>query len=113
MAADLGREAFGVADRERDLVPGVGEQPPEAVAQQHLVLGDHDPHGSSAVRTVPASAALSRRSRPPWAATRSRRAAEPGPVEARAARAVVAHADDERAVLALGAERHGWSRGRA
>ena len=34
-------------------MPAVLEQPAEPLAQQHLVLGDHDAHGSSAVRVVP------------------------------------------------------------
>ena len=35
------------------VVAGVLEEPGEAFAQERLVLGDHDPHGSSAVTTVP------------------------------------------------------------
>jgi hypothetical protein len=42
----------------RHFVPAVGKQPSQALAQQHLVLGDHDPHGSSAVSVVPSSGAL-------------------------------------------------------
>ena len=34
------------------VVPGVGEQPDHAFAQQQQVFGDHDAHGNSARRTV-------------------------------------------------------------
>src|SRR5262249_22740165 len=68
-----------VAERSDDLMPTVLEEPPEALAQQHLVLGDHDAHGSSAVSVVPRRCSLSMRSVPPWAATRSERPRSPEP----------------------------------
>jgi hypothetical protein len=46
-------------------VSGVLEQPPESLAKQYLILGDHDPHGNSAVSVVPAPWSLSMRSVPP------------------------------------------------
>ncbi len=65
MPADRRLEVLRVAQRRHDLVPAVREQPREPLAQQHLVLGDHDPHGSSAIRRVPWAGSLSIRSRPP------------------------------------------------
>ena len=74
------------------LVAGVLEQPGEALAQQHRVLGDHDTHGSSTAMRVPAPAGLSSASRPPWAATRSTIPASPLPdTGRRAADPVVGH----------------------
>src|SRR4051794_23237403 len=68
-----------VLDRRRHLVAGILEQAPETLAQQHLVLGDHDAHGSSTLTVVPAPGRLSIASRPPSAATRSVRPASPEP----------------------------------
>ena len=36
-----------IVDRVDDLVPLVGEEMSEALAEQHSVLGDHDAHGIS------------------------------------------------------------------
>ena len=58
---------------------GVLEQSPEPLAKEHLVLGDHYPHGSSVVSVVPAPWLLSMRSAPPHAATRSERPLRPEP----------------------------------
>ena len=55
------------------------EQSPEPLSQQHLVFGDHDPHGNSAISVVPAPRSLSIRSEPPYAATRSARPLRPEP----------------------------------
>ena len=55
----------------------------EALAQQRLVLGDHDPHGSSAVTVVPAPGGLSTRQRP---AVRGHAVGEPGEAGARPTR---------------------------
>ena len=54
MRGDLRREPFGIGERRGDLVPAVVEQAAEALAQERLVLDDHDPHGSSAISAVPA-----------------------------------------------------------
>ena len=98
---DRGQQPVASPERGDDLVSGVLEQSPEPLAQQHLVLGDHDPHGSSAVSVVPAPWSLSMRSVPPCAATRSARPLRPEPgVGVRAADAVVADRDDELPVLA-------------
>ena len=51
---DRERQRVGISEGGDDLVSGVLEQSPEPLAKQHLVLGDHDPHGSSAVSFVPA-----------------------------------------------------------
>ncbi len=84
MLADCGAQPVGVVDARRHGVAGVFEEPREACPQQRLVLGDHYPHGSSAVTTVPASGELSMRSRPPSAATRSPMPTRPDPPEAAA-----------------------------
>ena len=47
----------------------------DALAHQQVVVGDHDPHGSSALTTVPAPAGLVTSSRPASASTRSCEAA--------------------------------------
>src|SRR5919201_3588178 len=62
-----------------DLVPAVLEQSAQSFAKQHLILGDHDPHGNSAVSVVPSPWSLSMRSIPPRAATRSERPLRPEP----------------------------------
>ena len=41
------QQLVGVADGRDDLLAGVDEEAGEPGAQQHGVLGDHDPHGSS------------------------------------------------------------------
>ena len=48
-----------------DLVAAVGEEPRKPFTEQRLVFGDHDAHGSSAVRFVPSPGRLSIRSVPP------------------------------------------------
>ena len=65
MLGDREQQRVGVPEGGDDLVSAVLEQAPEPLAQQHLVLGDHDPHGSSAVSVVPAPGSLSMRSVPP------------------------------------------------
>ena len=69
--ADQREQRVGVARAADDLVAGVLEQPGEALAQEHGVLGDHDAHGSCTAIRVPAPGGLSMASVPPWAATRS------------------------------------------
>ena len=41
------QQLLGVADRRHDVLAGVGQDARQPGAQQHRVLGDHDPHGSS------------------------------------------------------------------
>src|SRR5215211_4185483 len=75
-----GRDQAGaVADLGDDLDPAVGQQPGQALAQQHGVLGDHDPHGSSALITVGPPGGLVMVSSPSTAATRSARPRRPLP----------------------------------
>ena len=49
---ERGEQRLAVADAGDDLVAVVGQQRRDALAQQHEVLGDHDPHGSLAVIVV-------------------------------------------------------------
>ena len=50
VAGDRGEQAVGVADATATTSwPPSANSRAEPLAQQHLVLGDHDPHGSSAV----------------------------------------------------------------
>ena len=105
MLADGGAQAVGVVDGVDHLVAGILEEPAEALAEQHLVFGDHDSHGSSAVTTVPRPAGLSTVRLPPSAATRSVMPASPEPGgRDGAADAVVTDAHDERAVPPAGAD---------
>jgi hypothetical protein len=48
--SDDPQQRIGVPAASGDLDAGVLEQPRETVAQEHLVVGDHDAHGSSARR---------------------------------------------------------------
>ena len=75
-------------------MPLVGQQVRETLAEQDAVLGDHDPHGISTIRTVGPPSGESRCSSPSSAPTRSRRPARPAAFdEGRAADAVVLHLD--------------------
>ena len=104
-AATAAEHVLGVAERRDDLVAGVGEEAAQALAQERLVLGDHDPHGSSAISAVPAPSVALDPERPA-----ARRDAIGQPAQARALRrrgaadAVVGHAHDEPPVLSPGAE---------
>src|SRR5262245_52753013 len=75
---DLGHGST-VTQRPHHVVPAVNEQPREPFTQQHLVLDDHDTHGSSALRMVPEPRTLSIRNWPPCAATRSDNPVSPEP----------------------------------
>ena len=65
MCRDDADEVAGVPLGRHHLMTAVLEQACQAFAQQHLILDDHDPHGSSAVRTVPSVGGLSIDNRPP------------------------------------------------
>ena len=96
------RRPIGVADRGGHVVPCVLEEANEPLAQERLILGDHDPHGSSATTSVPCPGGLAIVTFPPSAATRSAMPERPDPSEGlRPADAVVADRDDEGAVLPL------------
>ena len=64
-SATASRQPVCVPEGRDDLVSGVLEQSREPLAEQYLILGDHDPHGNSAVSVVPAPWSLSMRSVPP------------------------------------------------
>ena len=53
-------QGVAVLDGGDDVHAVVAQQAGEAVAQQREVLGDHDPHGSSTLRTVPPPGAPAR-----------------------------------------------------
>src|SRR5690606_42046794 len=72
-------EALGVADGGDDLVAGVVEEADEPGPQQHRVLGDHDPHGSSTSTVVGPPGGLLRWKWPESAATRLPSPASPVP----------------------------------
>ncbi len=40
-------QLVGIADRGHHVLAGIGQDPRQPRTQQHRVLGDHDPHGSS------------------------------------------------------------------
>ena len=95
---DRRQQAPGVAERADDLVVVLGEDPGDALAQQHGVLGDHDAHGSSTTSIGrPALGAGD----PQPALDGEHPVAEPGESAAGdaaigAAAPVVAHLDDDR-----------------
>ena len=96
VALDDGEQVVGVVDGGDHLLPGVGQQPREAGAQEHGVLGDHDPHGSSTSSVVGPPGGLTTCMLPPWAITRSRSPRRPVPASGSAPPAtVVAHLDDQ------------------
>ena len=72
-------QLVGLPERGDDLVAAVLEEAREPRAQQHLILDDHDAHGSLAISVVPAPGWLSMRSVPPSAAARSPRPLRPEP----------------------------------
>ena len=69
---------LGVPLGRGDLVPGLGEQPGQALAQQDGILRDHYPHGSSAAMIVGPPAGDSTDSRPSTPDTLSARPDSPG-----------------------------------
>ena len=68
---DRGEQLLRVGRLGDDLDALAAHERRDALAQQPAVVGDHDPHGSSAVTTVPAPGGLRMRSVPSSAATRS------------------------------------------
>jgi hypothetical protein len=75
-----GQQLLAVAHLGGNLDGGGLKDPGQALAEQHRVVGDHDPHGSSALIRVPWPAGLSTRRRPSRAATRSARPRRPEPL---------------------------------
>ena len=78
LRVDRAQELLGVALGRGHLVPGLGEQPGQPLAQQHGVLRDHYPHGSSAAMIVGPPDGDSTESRPSTPDTRSARPDRPG-----------------------------------
>src|SRR5262249_4603887 len=79
LAEDGVGERVGVVHLRDDLEVVVPQQPGQAVSQEREVLGDHDPHGSSARIVVGPPSGLSTVSFPSSASTRRRRPARPLP----------------------------------
>ena len=107
LVAHAREQRSGVADLGDDLEPGLGEQPGDALADQRRVVGDHDPHGISALmRRAGAGLALDDRACASSASSRSRRPARPESARrASAADAVVHDGHAKRAARALEAHR--------
>ena len=100
--AHLAQEVLAVARLADDLEAGVLEQPHRAAAQQHRVVGDHDPHGSSARRTVPSPGGEATVKRPPKAVDAVGEPAQAGAGgRVGTAAAVVAHRHVEAVALAV------------
>src|SRR3954469_7145840 len=73
------QQRIGVVDLGDDLDAVVAEQPRDPLTDQRRVVGDHDPHGSSARMVVPCPPGLSTASVALSASRRSRRPARPEP----------------------------------
>jgi hypothetical protein len=58
VGAHPAEQLLGIPDPGGDPDADGLQYPSEALAEQHRVVGDHDPHGSSAVTQVPAPAGL-------------------------------------------------------
>ena len=75
----IARRSSAVSQRADHFESVVGEETLEALAQEHAVFGDHDPHGISALTRVPPPSGVQIRSRPPSASTRSASPRRPEP----------------------------------
>jgi hypothetical protein len=76
---DRPQELLGVAVGRDDLMAGLGQQPGQSLPQQHRILGDHDPHGSTAEMIVGPPDGDSTERVPSTPATRSARPDSPAP----------------------------------
>ena len=88
VAADDPQQALAVLGLGDDVDVVLAQQRDDALAQQREVLGDHDPHGSSAWMVVPRPAGSRPSSVPSSASTRWRRPVSPLPARVGAARAL-------------------------
>ena len=89
MAADDAQQARAVVGLRHDVDVVLAQQRDDPLAQQRLVLGDHDPHGSSARIVVGPPGGLVTVSVPSSASTRWRSPVRPPPLGVGAARPVV------------------------
>src|SRR6185312_6468897 len=80
VGVDLAQELLGVSGGRLHLIAGLGEQPGQALSQQHRVLGHHYPHGSTAAITVGPPSGLVTKRRPSIPATRAASPDRPWPV---------------------------------
>src|SRR5215207_3537333 len=83
-ALDLGEQVVGGADLGGDFDARLAQERGEAVANDQVVVGDHDAHGSSALTVVPPPGGLETCSSPSSASSRSSRPRRPEPREASA-----------------------------
>ena len=95
-SSDRVHERVAVADRRDDVEAVVAQEPRQAVAQQREILGDHDPHGITALIVVGPPAGLDDVERAVERLDAAREAAEPAAGRIGAALAVVDDLDDER-----------------
>src|SRR3954471_18234518 len=79
MVGDGVGEARCVGQGGADVYARLGQQPGQTLAQQRRVVGDHDPHGSSASTIVPCGWFSVTRRHPRSAETRSARPCSPVP----------------------------------
>src|SRR2546426_3537368 len=115
-AAELRKQLLGVACLTDDLESDLGEHPGQALAEEHRVVGEDQPHGILAITRVPWPGGLSTRRSPPRAAalSASPHSPEPRPASAppipssitatsrwESERATVIVTDDARACFAV------------
>src|SRR6266508_3050271 len=79
VAPHLEEEIAGGDALADDFESSLGQQPREALAQEHAVLGEGYAHGISARTRVPPPVVLDTRRRPPSTSTRSARPRSPEP----------------------------------
>ena len=100
MLVDHAQHRLAVADRGNNVEARLDQQPRQPFAQQHGVLGYHDSHGSSTVKTVGPPTGLSMRKVPSTPPTRSPRPGEPASGMRRGAADAVVGDRDVQAIAA-------------